>query len=167
SPKDLVIPLMRFFPVVFFIACMPVILSAQIPHPIYRSKADSTSYNQLQQRLTDMMSVPEKINPVIIDSLREKLFKLREVAIIGMTYRYQPDPNYTPLADIIDGSADPGQVKRLSISGWNGNALPKEIYQCTSLERLEIIEGSIKRIPRKLNRLRNLERLAIYSHKSE
>lgn len=157
---------MRLLSAMFFVVCMPVIVAAQIAQPVYRSKADSASYNQLQRRLTALMTPGESAGTRTIDSLREALFKMREVAIIRMTYRYQPTPDYTPLADIIDGSADPRNVKQLSLVGWQGEALPKEIYQCTSLERLEIIEGSFKKLPRKLNRLGSLERVAIYSHKS-
>ena len=158
---------MRVLLFVVFVVTFSDFADAQVQQPIYRSKADSISYNQLQQQLSERMSPGSSADPRTIDSLRERLIQFRDIAIIGMKYRYQPDPEYTPLADIMDGSVDPRQVKQLSISGWKGKALPAAVYECTSLQRLEIIEGSFRRIPRKLNRLKNLERLAIYNHNSE
>lgn len=158
---------MRLLSTSLFFLIFPLAVYAQIQQPIYRSASDSAMYSQLQERLSELMAPGGGGDPHSIDSLRERLLKLRNVAVIGVRYRYQPDGSYTPLTDLLDGKVKPADVKKLSISEWKEKKLPREIYHCTELQSLEIIDGAFRKIPRKLNRLKKLERLAVYTHKSK
>jgi hypothetical protein len=64
----------------------------------------------------------------------------------------------------LDSSAR-ASVTRLSLSHWNSEKLPDEIFQCKNLEKLEIINSKVGVVQRDINGLLKLKVIEFYNNK--
>lgn len=121
---------------------------APFAEPVFASKADSLSYAML----TDLLWKKE-MSKRTSDSAWQQLEKLL-TRVTRYENRYKSDRLFKSLDDLPE--ADLASIKNVSVRGAKGK-LPDKLWKCRSLERLEIINGSVKRLPRKLAKLKKLE----------
>jgi Leucine-rich repeat (LRR) protein len=136
---------------------------AQDAVPVFRSKSDSVAYfsNQNAMRNHDPLA-PRLIR---MDSLWEVHQRITRTGILGWKYIYKPDQSFVSLEDLLAGKVAPGEVKKLSVADYDGKKIPSVLFECHALEELEFINTNIKKLPRHLNKLKNLHAIELYNNK--
>ncbi|HYG01270.1 MAG TPA: leucine-rich repeat domain-containing protein [Chryseosolibacter sp.] len=129
--------------------------------PIFRSAADSISFSRTRARI-DSLKQYREIPQHYWDSLNAKFDELYKTAILDYRISYVPDLRL-PNLDSITG--DFHEITAVSISGPK-KRLPESLFKCTNVTMVELVNTSIKRLPRKLQQLKNLEILEIYHNES-
>lgn len=138
--------------------------------PVFRSPADSTGYILVQRQLTEIRK--EMVNStgkqrdslsLVHDNLMMQQMHLLNTGVIRFRTIYQSHPALTSYADMV-AAGNPTHVRTLSISGRNRKALPDSLFLCTNLEELELVNWKLRKLPRKLNRLKNLQEVTILNN---
>ena len=132
--------------------------------PIFKSKSDSAQYAALQNVLNK--SFIGSTDPKVMDSLFQLRAKLMmNDRILGFRKVYRANPDYVPYENL-KNHTDLSQIKELSVTGGNVKALPDEALKCQNLEVLQLVNTSILRIPRKLNRLSHLKVIIVFNNRT-
>jgi len=139
---------------------------AQSQSPIYKTSDDSVKITQLTSRINELTSTPGTLHLPMVDSLRSALRIMQLRGIIGFRYKFEPDRSFTSLSDVLEGKVQPEKVKKLSITENPTRRLPAIIYQCKSLEALELLNTRLQKVPGRLKKLRHLKSLRIYNNVS-
>jgi Leucine-rich repeat (LRR) protein len=132
--------------------------------PIYKSSEDSIQHQLLETAIERKMNRAE-INPKEIDSLLRVERKIRGAVITGYRKIYYPTKGFLSF-DSLFKIKDRSTITKLSISSVNTKEIPSEIFTCSNLEELELVNTSISKIPRRLKRLDQLTTLSIYHNHS-
>jgi Leucine-rich repeat (LRR) protein len=138
-------------------------LAAQISVPVFTDRNDSMAYANLQAEIQKHFAPGRSRTLAKIDSLFSLQRALRD-KIIGYKTIYAAHRDFTPFEHLLNGMVDPDTVTKLSFSGKSLSKLPTEIYQCSNLVELEILNSSIRKLPRKLNSLHTLRAIYIYNN---
>lgn len=138
-----------------------LISSNQEAAPVFKSKADSTAYYKNQSAMLQYSPLAAKRTRM--DSLWSIQQNILRNGILGWRYVYRPDKSFLQFSDLKIQS-DPAAVKKLSISDFDGRKLPRELFNCTNIEELELINTRIDKIPKQLNRLTRLRSIEIYNN---
>ncbi len=140
-----------------------VFSSGQDATPVFKSNADSSAYytNQLAMQQHKPLS-PKRTRMDSLWSVQQSILKN---GILGWRYVYRPDNTFLPFSELNSGT-NLDEVKKLSISDYTGRKLPEELFACSNLEELELINTRIQKIPKRLNRLLKLHSLEIYNNHS-
>lgn len=123
--------------------------------PIFKSKEDSVSYANLQNILGKSVidpKAPRKLDSLFV--LRMRLVSADK--ILGFRKIYRANPDFFQYENLSDHT-DFAQVKELSLSGKKYKKLPAKVFKCKNLEVLQVVNTSLSRMPRKLNRLSPLK----------
>src|SRR5690606_34065830 len=134
--------------------------------PIYRSTADSVELTRLQETINTMLNPSSGASPRVVDSVRAVYREKFQAGVTGFRYVYKPNPDYTSINDLLTGKVRPEDVKRLSISDFHDKRLPRSVFQCSALEKLEFVNSFVGRLPRKLGRLDKLRYVTIYNNRA-
>ncbi|HEX6889929.1 MAG TPA: leucine-rich repeat domain-containing protein [Chryseolinea sp.] len=147
----------------FALLFMSVTAFAQDAVPVFRSARDSTAYfsNQNAMRTHDPLA-PKLVR---MDSLWEVQQRILRTGILGWKYTYRPDKSFVSLEDLLAGKVAPSEVRKLSISDYDGRKLPPLLWKCIALEELECINTKINKLPRHLNKLKGLHAIELYNNK--
>jgi Leucine-rich repeat (LRR) protein len=148
------------FLILFFIALTAL---AQDAVPVFRSKADSIAYFSNQNAMRNHDPLAPKL--IRMDSLWEVQQRIIRTAILGWKYTYRPNPSFVSLDDLLAGKVAPGEVKKLSVTDYDGRKLPEVLWKCKALEELEFINTKIKKLPKHLNKLISLHAIELYNNK--
>jgi Leucine-rich repeat (LRR) protein len=154
---------MRIFAAVFVLIFSITSLSAQQQVPVYRSKDDSVKLASLTQQISEIQRGTSPASVKLADSLWKAYHSAREHAIIRMKYVYVANENFTSLPDVGEKN-DPLEVTALSISGYKKKKLPASVYHCRNLQQLELVNTHITKLPRRLNKLRDLTHIEVYNN---
>jgi Leucine-rich repeat (LRR) protein len=136
--------------------------STGFEEPIFENRADSLQFETTQQLIRDV-SNGKAYNAKFMDSIFAKSSELRK-RIVGYRKVYTSHPDFFPF-DSLAFLANRSKIKRLSLSKIRSNKLPDAIFTCTNLEELELVNTSIARLQRKLNRMSKLRTVQIYNNK--
>lgn len=137
---------------------------AQTMEPIFRTKQDSINLEQVKTQLQKLLATTGS-QPAIIDSLLTLQGNIQKEGILGYRYTYYPSENYTRYTDLQDGKVNPTEVGCLSLNNYQGKQLPPEIFTCTNLKVLELINTTIETMPKELNNLTSLTSIKIYNNR--
>lgn len=144
-------------------------VKAQISSPVFANKKDSVDYVQVQAALREIFQQDPQ-NPSFqkheFDSLM-KLSNMLRSKVIGFKTIYKPNDAFTDYRDMVEKRTDPASVTQLSFSNNSFKKFPKEIYACTNLEELELVNARVKRLPKKLGKLNQLKSIYVYNHTSK
>ncbi len=157
---------MRLFLTIVFLLSTLIPAAGQQRIPIYRSTADSVELNHLQETINTMLNPSSGTLPRVVDSVRAVYREKYQAGVTGFRYVYKSNPDYTSINDLLDGKVRPEDVKRLSISDFHNKRLPRLLFQCINLEKLEFVNSNVAGLPRKLGKLDNLRSVAIYNNKA-
>ncbi|MBX2966495.1 MAG: leucine-rich repeat domain-containing protein [Cyclobacteriaceae bacterium] len=148
-----------------------LIAEAQISIPVFKDKSDSVQYANVQSAMREFTmqnqhlldSVQRIENRKKYDSL-VTLFSVLRGKIIGFKTIYKPHDKFTPYHEVLSGKIDPALVTQLSFSDNTLKKFPKELYACTNLNELELVNTRVKKLPKKLSKLSNLKKVYVYNH---
>jgi Leucine-rich repeat (LRR) protein len=133
--------------------------------PVFASKNDSLQFANIQQAIQDSFA-EAKTNPEATGKKIDSLFKVQAQLrdrIIAYKTVYDPDPDFTPLSELLEDKVRPSEVTQLSITQADLTRLPEVVYACSNLQELELIGTRVKQLPRKLAALKQLKRVYLYN----
>ena len=140
-------------------------IEAQKTVPVYRSAEDSVKLVELSNQLSNI-SMRVGSERKVYDSLMRLNVQLRAEGILGYRIIYSANPNYTQL-DELSSDKDPATVTQLSIASYKGKRIPKEVFDCSNLQALELVNTKIQKLPGRLRHMRGLNTVYIYNNRSE
>lgn len=142
--------------------------------PVFRNSEDSATYFQIQKMFNPDSRAKVILAPTIahLDSMRlahDSLAAVQQTilmrSLVRWKYAYKADPDFTSLDDLLQKRVKPSNVSRLSIAGYKGKKLPKEIKACSQLKELELVNTSVERL-QGLNKFRDLRAVYVYDNSS-
>jgi Leucine-rich repeat (LRR) protein len=155
---------MRYVVVVFFVGVV-CSSAAQQAVPVFANKKDSIEYQQVQSALRTITQNPTgNVSPKTVDSLFQLQATLR-TKIIGFKTIFKPKESFTDFEAIERGEVDTRTITALSISNPSFKKLPVSLYECIHLEELELVNTSIRRLPKKLNAFPSLKTIYVFNNK--
>jgi Leucine-rich repeat (LRR) protein len=129
--------------------------------PIFKTSADSIQFEKTQKAIREMVD-GKRYDPIVADSIFAISTEVRS-RIIGYRKVYPSNSDFFPF-DSLAFKSDRSAIKQLSLSKVKSKKLPIEILTCKNLEELELVNTSIGRIQKKLNRLPQLKTIFIYNN---
>jgi Leucine-rich repeat (LRR) protein len=133
--------------------------------PVYRSAADSTRLAQFVN-IVMRKAFNEKHTAEYFDSLKKVEAQLVQKLIVKYRYIFQPNSTYTTLQQLEEGSVDPQKVITLSIFDYDRKTLPKALFKCANVQKLELVNTSVDRLPKRVQKLKKLKHLTVYNPKN-
>ncbi|MFD1003103.1 leucine-rich repeat domain-containing protein [Ohtaekwangia kribbensis] len=130
--------------------------------PVYKSPQDSVRLANVNA-LYDKLHNDERVDLKILDSVENLRDVLREQAILRFRILYKPSPDFTPY-DSLTLIRDLRKVKRVSIIGLQLKELPSILLRCDSLQSIELVNCSIRKIQKQINQLPRLTSIAILNN---
>lgn len=139
-------------------------VGAQHSVALFSSRQDSIQYTQVQAAIQDILknSHIDRDN-VSLDSLLQLQATLR-AKIIGFKVTYRSNKNFTSSDDLKLKKVKPDEITKVSFADHRSKKLYREIYTCKSLETLELVNTTIRKIPHKLERLSSLKSIYVYNN---
>ncbi|MBS1543890.1 MAG: leucine-rich repeat domain-containing protein [Bacteroidetes bacterium] len=142
---------------------------SQRQSPIFASKLDSVAFARTTKAIDALVeSDPNGVMPGnpkfnTLDSLRKIQLRLFD-KIVGYRYAYTADKSFTPMSDLLSGNVKAGEITKLSLADMRTRTIPRQIYSCSNLEELELVNTRIRRIPSRLSKLFKLRRIYVYNN---
>jgi Leucine-rich repeat (LRR) protein len=138
---------------------------AQQSVPVFKERSDSVQYAAIQTEIMALFkSERNATSAKKLDSLFQLQASLRE-KIVGFKTIYSTDKDYTPYNHIKNGTAQPAHISKLSVTG-SQKKLPRELFACSNLVELELVNTRVKKLPRKLGKLKSLKSIYVYNNQS-
>lgn len=138
----------------------------QEKHPIFSNENDTYQYASLQNQMTTLFQFLNNVTNIKRDSIMGIITHTRiqmdQLAKKAISYRYNFKPSFLNINNLDADSIT--SVVQLTISGKT--AIPDKLYACENLQRLELVDTHIKRIPNKFRKLVKLKELKIYNNVS-
>ena len=132
--------------------------------PIFKLKEDSVQYSRIQSALNK--SFVDSANRAKRDSLFQLMFTLtRPDKVVGFRRVYRANPDFFQFENLSDHT-DFEQIQELSLSGKKIKKVPAEVFKCKNLEVLQLVNTSLSKINRKVNRLSALKMIIVYNNKT-
>jgi Leucine-rich repeat (LRR) protein len=136
----------------------------QVQVPVYRSAKDSVRLAEAEALFTRL--VEENTSDLKRrDSVEARRNQLREEAILRYRTVYSPSTGFIMLDSL--RPANRRTVTQLSISNKTLSMLPAEVFLCDSLQHLELVNCSIRRLQKQLNKLTRLATLTILNNRGK
>lgn len=136
--------------------------SPQDATPLFKSSADSVAYYNNQSAMLQYNPLASKRTRM--DSLWNVQQNILKNGILGWQYVYKPDKTFVQFHEI-NPHTNTADIKKLSISDFDGKNLPAKIFECVNLEELEFVNTRIEKIPKRLNRLKKLHSVELYNNR--
>jgi Leucine-rich repeat (LRR) protein len=131
--------------------------------PVFQAKKDSAEYTHVQAAIREIFASGQTANNQALDSLLRLQASLRS-KIIGYKTIYQANASFTPWHDLELGKVKAEAITKLSVSGKQIKKLPASLYACEKLNELELVNTAVKKLPKKLGTLANLETIYVYNN---
>lgn len=133
--------------------------------PVYKSIQDSIKLATIDHLLSEAYRQPRpRLN--YIDSLEQTRAAAAREGIIKMRRLYYADVQKTPI-DSLSRLKDLTKVYSLSIDNKDIRKFPAVLRQCVNIERLEIVNCRVSRLPRWLKHLHKLETVSILNNRGQ
>lgn len=135
--------------------------------PAFSIKSDSVLYAHTHAEIMRLFSKRDdtsKVKYARMDSLMNITRTVRDRSQIGWLYVYKPSAEYISFDSLLNGETDALEITRLSISNFKGSKLPRQLFACTNLEQLQLVNTHINKLQKKLNNLSQLKRVDIYNN---
>ncbi|SKC82625.1 leucine-rich repeat domain-containing protein [Ohtaekwangia koreensis] len=133
--------------------------------PVYRSMQDSIRLANVDAVL-QAISSHEPVDIKVLDSIMALKQTIYQESVLRLRTIYKPSEDFIPF-DSIHSRKDIHTLKKVSIASRKLNTLPEELLQCDSLESLEIVNCSIRKIQKQINNLPRLTSITILNNKSK
>ncbi|NOT74458.1 MAG: hypothetical protein HOP08_05975 [Cyclobacteriaceae bacterium] len=137
--------------------------------PVFANRRDSAEYSLVVEAINKIF-IDRQVNTEYEKSTKkfDSLIRVERGfrdKIIGYRIAYKPRKGFTSLDDLKNGKVKPDEVIQLSIMQSGVTTIPREIYSCSNLKALELINTSVKRLPPDLSRLKQLQSVYLYNNK--
>lgn len=133
---------------------------AQQQLTIFEKKSDSVAFEGLQSAFQLAMKAS---NRKAMDSLSSLVSRFLQQHPYHIRIVYRPNARYTQYGALAKvTSLD--SISKLSVNGRGRRTLPDSIYLLSNLERLELINFKLRKIPRKLFQKTNIKQLTILNN---
>ncbi len=137
---------------------------AQEAIPVFKTPADSALYYSIQHAMRT--HDPLSSRRVRMDSLWEAQQSILKNGILGWQYIYRRDETFVTFEALANNEVDPLSVTKLSVADFKGRKLPRELYSCSNLEEIELMNTKIQKLPKRLNKLNKLHSVEVYNNQS-
>jgi Leucine-rich repeat (LRR) protein len=114
--------------------------------------------------LLDKLNNDESVDLKVLDSVKNLYASLREQAIVRYRILYKSSEDFTPY-DSLYLIHDLCKVKRVSIANLQMNVLPSILLRCDSLQSIELVNCSIRKIQKQINQLLRLTSITILNNR--
>lgn len=141
-----------------------IVSVAQQSVPVFKTNADSLEFAKIQSSIQEIFKRERTAQSA---RQLDSLFKLQMVfrdKIIGYKTIFTTDKAFTKYDDLTASKVSPESVIKLSLN--DVNRIPKNVITCTNLQELELVNTSIKKLPKKLNKLKHLKSIYVYNNES-
>lgn len=166
----------RFHAPVFFIAACLIFLCTSfatgqpgitrkrsLEVPVYRSSQDSIRLASISA-LADKLENDETADLKVRDSVQNLRDALREQVILRYRILYKPSEDFTPFDSLLR-IRDLHQVKQVSIVNRQMKMLPSILLRCDSLQRIELVNCSLRKIQKQIRELPQLTSITILNNR--
>jgi Leucine-rich repeat (LRR) protein len=130
--------------------------------PVYRSPQDSVRLAEINAFYTKLDN-DERVDLKLLDSVKNLRDVFHEQAILRFRILYKPSPEFTPF-DSLTLMRDLRKVKKVSITHRQLKELPSILLRCDSLESIELVNCSIRKIQKEINALSRLTSITILNN---
>jgi Leucine-rich repeat (LRR) protein len=130
--------------------------------PVYKSLQDSIRLAAINA-LYDKLHNDEHVDLKILDSVENLRDVMREQAILRYRIIYKPSADYTPF-DSLALIPDLRKVKRVSIAHRQLKELPSILLRCDSVQSIELVNCSIRKIQKQINQFSRLTSITILNN---
>lgn len=131
--------------------------------PVYKSPQDSIRLTNISA-LADKLGNDESVDLKVLDSVRNLRDAIREQVIVRYRILYKSSEDFTPF-DSLQLIRDLRKVKRVSIVNQQLKGLPSILLRCDSLQSIELVNCSIRKIQKQINDLPRLTSITILNNK--
>ncbi len=136
-----------------------------IKYPYFESKEDSTAYVLINKNFREAFASKSPTDKNTIDSLSNVYSTLQKKVLSFRTY-YQPSEEFTPWEKVVEQNLF-DEVKLISFYSSAYTKLPDLLITCKNVEAIELVNTSIKKIPKKLAHLTGLKTILIYDSRTD
>jgi Leucine-rich repeat (LRR) protein len=130
--------------------------------PVYRSAQDSTDYAEMMLVFRKELD-QKKPDQAKLNKLGRQIDSLRDVVITGQRTIYFPNKTFTSAKSLSDTTKFTNVV---AISMTGADKFGKHVWKCSNVTAIEMVNTSIRRIPAKLRKLKNLKTIEIYNNQT-
>jgi Leucine-rich repeat (LRR) protein len=164
-----------YAPVFFIAACLIFLCSSfaagqpgitrkrRLEVPVYKSTQDSIRFASISA-LADKLGNDEAVDLKVLDSVRNLRDALHDQVILRYRILYESSEDFTPF-DSLQLIRDLRKVKRVSIVNRQLNVLPSILLRCDSLQSIELVNCSLRKIQKQINELPRLTSITILNNK--
>jgi Leucine-rich repeat (LRR) protein len=131
--------------------------------PVYKSPRDSIRFANISA-LADKLENDETADLKVRDSVRNLRDALREQVILRYRILYKSSEDFTPF-DSLPHIRDLHQVRQVSIVNRQMKMLPSILLRCDSLQRIELVNCSLRKIQKQINALSKLTSITILNNR--
>jgi Leucine-rich repeat (LRR) protein len=135
-----------------------------IRYPYFELKEDSITYNQVSKNLQEAFALKE-FDKNLMDSL-STVFGYLQKKIVSQRFYYQPSEEFTPWEKVVEQNLF-DEVKLISFYSSAYTKLPDLLITCKNVEAIELVNTSVKKIPKNLAQLTNLKTILIYDSRTD
>lgn len=127
--------------------------NGQKKEPWFKTNEDSVHYYQIMSQFQSLRQQSQKVN-------YDSLFQLMKSLVAGYKTIYYPSEDFNAFEKVFESSR-PDTFSAIFLEGKKFIKIPKQLKACKSLKQLELVNTSVKKIPRWLNNNKALEELTI------
>jgi Leucine-rich repeat (LRR) protein len=131
-----------------------------IKYPYFESKEDSAAYVLINKNFREAFARKDFSDQKSIDSLSNVYSTLQKKVVSYRTY-YQPSEEFTPWEKVTEQNLF-DEVRLISFYSGTYTQIPELLNTCKNVEAIELVNTSIKKIPKKLAQLTKLKTILIY-----
>jgi len=135
-----------------------------IRYPYFEAKEDSVAYTSVGENLRKAFSTKE-FNQQLIDSL-SNLFGSLQKKMVGYRFYYVASNEFTPWEEVVKENLF-DEVKLISFYSSTYTQLPELLITCKNVEAIELVNTSIKKIPKKIAQLSKLKTILVYDSRTD
>ncbi len=130
-----------------------------VSQPVFKTEKDSVDYYSLMSQMA---------KPYLTPDSRDSLWQLGNQLVKNRTLRFEDrylsDRDFTSLENI--PNEDLPKAKNISVHNVNGK-LPARLWLCESIEKLEILNCNVKKLPHQLSRFKKLKSIYVVNNLSK
>lgn len=131
--------------------------------PVYKSLRDSIRLADASAWV-DKLSNDARVDLKVLDSVKNLRDALREQVILRYRIIYKSSEGFTPY-DSLHHIHDLRKVKMVSIINQQLNMLPSILLRCDSLQSIELVNCSVRKIQKEINDLPRLTSITILNNR--
>lgn len=135
-----------------------------IKYPYFESKDDSTTYALINKKFQEAFARKESFDKSTTDSLLT-IFSSLQKKVVSQRFYYLPSEEFTPWEKVVEQNLF-DEVRLISFYTSTYTQLPELLSTCKNVEAIELVNTSIKKIPKKIAQLSKLKTILVYDSRT-